>query len=117
MPAASPTAPGSVPAVGSSEFIVLRPGKSSDVGLSAETLLIFLRSPAVQTILKWSQTGSTHPRFERADLLSIPVPDRLIDIAPQIDADVTAALTARREAADLLEQAKRRVEELIEAGE
>ena len=69
--------------VGSSEFIVLRP---TDKGLTAETLMVYLRSPLVQTILKWSQDGSNHPRFTEDDLLAIPVPDRVLGVQKQMGA-------------------------------
>lgn len=99
--------------VGSSEFIVLRPtGK----GLSAETLMVYLRCPLVQTILKWSQDGSAHPRFTEEDLVALPVPDKLMKVQKEIDGLVNDAITARREAARLLEQAKRTVEDLIAGG-
>jgi hypothetical protein len=49
-----------VQAVGSSEFIVLRPIKADKPTLSRAALLVFLRSGPVQTILRWSQDGS-HP--------------------------------------------------------
>lgn len=100
--------------VGSSEFIVLRPtGK----GLSAETLMIYLRCPLIQTILKWSQDGSAHPRFTEEDLVALPVPDKLMKVQKEIDGLVNGAIAARREAAHLLGQAKRTVESLIAGGE
>ncbi|MCC6321214.1 MAG: hypothetical protein IT438_07240 [Phycisphaerales bacterium] len=96
--------------VGSSEYIVLRPtGK----GLSPETLMVYLRCPLVQTILKWSQDGSNHPRFTEEDLLAIPVPDKVLSVRKQIDGLVNKAIDARIEAARLLEQAKKTVEDLI----
>ena len=102
-----------VAAVGSSEFIVLRPRENAKSKLTPETLLIYLRSLPVQTILKWSQDGSAHPRFDEDDLLAIPVPDSVVRIAPKIDALVNEALTARAEAARLLEEAKAEVERLV----
>lgn len=102
-----------LPAVGSSEFIVLRP---TGHGLSAETLMVFLRCPLVQTILQWSQDGSNHPRFAEEDLLAVPVPDAALRVQKKIDALVQEATDARRGAARLLEQAKRTVEDMI-AGE
>jgi type I restriction enzyme, S subunit len=102
-----------VAAVGSSEFIVLRPRENPKIKLTPETLLIYLRSLPVQTILKWSQDGSAHPRFDEDDLLAIPVPDSVVRIAPKIDALVNEALTARAEAARLLEEAKAEVERLV----
>lgn len=102
-----------VPTVGSSEFIVLRP---TGEGVSAETLMVFLRCPLVQTILKWSQDGSNHPRFTEEDLLAIPVPDKVLSVQKQIDGLVNEAIDARREAAQLLERAKKTVEDLIAEG-
>ena len=58
---------GNIISVGSSEFIVLRP---KDNIISPETLMVFLRSAPVQTILKWCQDGSQHPRFSESDLLA-----------------------------------------------
>jgi hypothetical protein len=96
--------------VGSSEFIVLRPtGK----GLSAETLMVYLRCPLIQTILKWSQDGSAHPRFAEEDLMALPVPNLLLEVQEEIDALVNNAIAARRRAARLLEQAKQTLEDLI----
>jgi hypothetical protein len=99
-----------LPAVGSSEFIVLRP---TGHGLSAETLMVFLRCPLVQTILRWSQDGSNHPRFAEEDLLTIPVPEAVPRVQKKIDALVREAMDARRQAARLLEQAKKTVEDMI----
>jgi type I restriction enzyme S subunit len=99
-----------LPAVGSSEFIVLRP-KSG--GISAETLMVFLRCPLVQTVLKWSQDGSNHPRFAEEDLLAIPIPDAVLSVQKKIDALVKEAIEARRESARLLDEAKKTVEDMI----
>jgi hypothetical protein len=102
-----------LPAVGSSEFIVLRPGSG---GISAETLMVFLRCPLVQTVLKWSQDGSNHPRFAEEDLLAIPIPDAVLSVQKKIDALVREAIEARRESTRLLNQAKKTIEDMI-AGE
>jgi restriction endonuclease S subunit len=58
----------------STEFVILRQKQESEI--NPETLYIFLFSDEVQTILKWSQEGSNHPRFS-SNLLSkikIPIP-------------------------------------------
>lgn len=99
-----------VPSVGSSEFIVLRHKRGA---LSAETLLVFLRSATVQTILKWSQDGSNHPRFTEKDLIAIPVPEAVVKIAPKIDKLVNKSIAARQKSARLLDDAKRMVEEMV----
>lgn len=106
-----------VPAVGSSEFIVLRPRDAKQPALSRATLLVFLRSLPVQTILKWSQDGSHHPRFGDEDLLPIPVPNAVCDLSTQIDAHFESILTARARACTLLDCAKRAVEIAIEQNE
>lgn len=100
--------------VGSSEFIVLRP--KSDT-ISPEALMVFLRSAPVQTILKWCQDGSQHPRFSEVDLLSIPVPDAVAAVSAEVTSIVQQGFAARRGARQLLDAAKRAVEIAIEDGE
>ncbi len=103
-----------IPSVGSSEFIVLRP---KGTAISPEALMVFLRSAPVQTILKWCQDGSQHPRFSESDLLSIPVPDAVAQVSDQITKIVQDSFTARHRARKLLEAAKRAVEIAIKNGE
>lgn len=107
----------SVSAVGSSEFIVLRPHDSKNPVLSRAALLVFLRSHPVQTILKWSQDGSHHPRFGDEDLMFIPVPDAVCAVTPEIDELFEHVLVARSRAHALLDAAKRAVEIAIEQSE
>jgi hypothetical protein len=105
-----------VTAVGSTEFVVLR--QRSSVGtISQETLLVFLRSLPVQTILKWSQDGSQHPRFNEDELLSIPLPRALEKVGTEIDGLVNKSLAARVDAEKLLTDAKVEVERLLSRGE
>lgn len=103
-----------IPSVGSSEFFVLRPNGTA---ISPETLMVFLRSAPVQTILKWCQDGSQHPRFSERDLLSIPVPDAVADVSAEITKIVQDGFAAGHRARKLLEAAKRAVEIAIEDGE
>ena len=103
-----------IPLIGSSEFIVLRPKKD---GVSPETLMVFLRSAPVQTVLKWCQDGSQHPRFSEGDLLSIHVPDAVAEVSAEITAIVKEGFAARHRAHQLLETAKRAIEIAIEDGE
>jgi hypothetical protein len=103
-----------IPSVGSSEFIVLRPNGAE---ISPETLMVFLRSAPVQTILKWCQDGSQHPRFSEGDLLSIPVPDAVADVSDKVTLIVQEGFAARDRARRLLDAAKRAVEIAIEDSE
>jgi type I restriction enzyme S subunit len=104
---------GDVPMVGSSEFIVLRPGAGA---IRVEALLVYLRSRYVQTVLKWCQDGSNHPRFDQKELLTLPVPDVVCDNQEEITDKVKESITARREARQLLEEAKTMVEKAILGG-
>ena len=61
-------------------------------------------------------TLKRHPRFTEEDLLALPVPDKLLVAQREIDKLVNQSIAARREAAQLLEQAKRTVEDLIAGG-
>lgn len=103
------------PAVGSTEFLVLRRRPRSD--LSEAAALVFLRSEPVQTILKWSQDGSHHPRYDAEDLLAIPVPAGIRDSSLKISQHVEHALEARRRGRNLLRSAKRAVEIAIDESE
>jgi hypothetical protein len=105
-----------IPSVGSSEFIVLRP-KAGQAHISPETFMVFLRATPAQTILKWCQDGSQHPRFSERDLLSIPVPDAVAGVSDQITTIVQDGFAARHKARQLLEAAKRAVEIAIEDDE
>ena len=101
------------PVVGSTEFIVLRP-KKENCPIAPATLMTFLRSQPVQTILKWCQDGSQHPRFSEKDLLAIPLPDAVAAASPHIGALVDKALSARSHAQKLITAAKRAVEIAVE---
>jgi type I restriction enzyme, S subunit len=103
-----------IPSVGSSEFIVLRPNGTD---ISPETLMVFLRAAPVQTILKWCQDGSQHPRFSEGDLLSIPVPDAVADVSAKVTLIVQEGFAARDRARRLLDAAKRAVEIAIDDSE
>lgn len=103
--------PKGVECVGSSEFIVLRP---LSIEVYPEALAVYLRSDPVQTILKWSQDGSNHPRFQEDELLAIKLPDRVIKVQGEIRKLIRSGIQAYRTANDLLAEAKAEVERLIE---
>lgn len=102
-----------LPIVGSSEFYVLRP-KPAAIAIAPEALLVYLRSSPVQIVLKWCQDGSQHPRFSEADLLSLPVPDAVALVAPQVTSAMQEAFVARARSRFLLAAATRAVEIAIE---
>lgn len=108
----------SVPTVGSSEFIVLRqlPGRDGRT-LAPAALLVFLRSLAVQTILRWSQDGSHHPRFSEDDLLPTPVPQVICDLSAEIEDLFELALADRRHVRNLFDLGVNAVETAIEGQE
>lgn len=101
---------GPVPMVGSTEFIVLRPQKGA---IRVEALLVYLRSRYVQTILKWCQDGSNHPRFHEDELLDLRIPDVVGKHQDKIAAKVKASINARRESQRLLDEAKAMVEKAV----
>ena len=105
---------GAVPMVGSSEFIVLRRRNS---GLVPEALLVYLRSPLVQTVLRWCQDGSNHPRFDEGELLRLPVPSRVKETEEDLVALVRKSADSKREARGVLKALLRRVDQGVYSGE
>jgi hypothetical protein len=103
--------PKGVESVGSSEFIVLR---SWSTEVYPEVLVVYLRSEPVQTILKWAQDGSNHPRFQEDELLSIKLPDRVIQVQDEIRKLIRSGIQAHRAANALLTEATVEVERMIE---
>jgi len=101
---------GSEPLVGSSEFIVLRRRAG---GIRAEALLVYLRSAYVQTILKWCQDGSNHPRFDERELLGLRIPEAVQRIQDEVAELVSRTIEWQREARRLLDEAKATVEAAI----
>src|SRR5260370_4586229 len=95
------------------EFVALRPRSGVNGIANAETLLIYLRSLPVQTILKWSQDGSQHPRFNEAEIGNIPVPKSVGRAAVKIGALADEALAARAESDRLLQVAKANVDRAV----
>ncbi len=104
-----------VPAVASTEFIVLRPKKERT--LAVEAVLIYLRSHLPQIVFKWSRDGSNHPRSDERELLNLPVPRALITGQATYQAAVRQMVTQRQRATRFLDAAKRAVEIAIEDSE
>ena len=86
----------------STEFIVLRRkgnGKS-------HFLLPYLLSEPVQTILRWSQNGSNHPRFAEDVLLDLPLPAQVLQYERDITRIVEDAMLCFRKSKILYVQAE-----------
>ena len=96
----------------SSGFAVLSP-KSGHEGIEPEVLLTCLRLPLICELLDLNTTASMYPAIPTPRLMRIPI--KLPDKATRkyIIKKVRDSMTARREAAELLEQAKQEVEQLI----
>lgn len=80
-------------------------------------MAVFLRLAPVQAILTHCQDGCHHPRFAEGDLLSIPVPDTVIEMDAQVVGAYRKSHDLRRQAQALLDRARRAVEVAIEEGE
>ena len=96
----------------SSGFAAMTPKPGAD-GIEPEVLLTYLRLPIICEILDLHCTASMYPAIPEDRLMRIPiiVPDTKTRKA--VVAKVQEAMTARAEAARLLEQAKKTVEDLI----
>lgn len=102
--------PHGIRCVGSSEFYVLRPRSEK---VSAELLLVYVRSEPVQRILKWCQDGSQHPRFKEGEILTLNLPNQLLEVQTEVTRLVREGIETYQNANRLLDEAKQRVESLI----
>ena len=95
--------------VGTSGFIALRP-----TAVAPEVLTVYLRLPIVCEILDLYTTATMYPTVTEADVLGLPFP--ALSAAVQADSVrlVQAGFAARQRATELLDEAKRRVEEFIQ---
>lgn len=96
----------------SSGLAVLAP-KSGAAGIESEVLLTYLRLPVICEILDLFTTASMYPAIPVHRLMQIPivVPDKAV--RQQIAAKVQDGISLRRESAELLEQAKKTVEDIV----
>jgi len=96
----------------SSGFAVVAPKHGAD-GIEPEVLLTYLRLPIICQILDLHCTASMYPAIPEDRLMRIPiiVPDA--NTCKMVVGKVQEAMTARREAARLLEEAKKTIEDLV----
>ena len=96
----------------SSGFVVLEPKD-----IASEVLLTYLRLPIFCNLMDLHTSASLYPAISEKDLLKLPIPKiAKVHEAAIIEA-VQSAHTARKEAQELLERAKRAVEIAIEEDE
>ena len=82
-----------VRAICSTEFFVLRPTDERSIAF----LVPFLLSEPVQRVLAASQEGGHHPRFNEATLLTLPVPQHLVEKREAISEAVQESVRRYRE--------------------
>lgn len=92
----------------SSGFAVLKP-----IDIEPEVLLVYLRLPVVCEILDLHTSASMYPAISTTDLLNVPIPipseaarDKVVNL-------IQDSRKGRQEAKRLLEEAKRRVEQMV----
>ncbi len=95
----------------SSGFAVLQPR-----AIEPEVLLVFLRLPIICEILDLKTSASMYPAISTVDLLRMPIALPPVEARQQIVQLITDARWARQKAKQLLEEAKRTVEDMIEKG-
>jgi hypothetical protein len=96
--------------VGTSGFIALRP-----TAVAPEVLTVYLRLPIVCEILDLYTTATMYPTITEADVLKLPFPALSPEVQREIVSLVQAGFAARQRATELLDEAKRRVEQFIKA--
>lgn len=105
-----------LPSVASTEFIVLRSKLGANGPVSAETLLLYLRSEPVQKVLSWSQDGSNHPRFDWHIITQLPVPPAIVGANRDLEDMIRASINLLRGAEGSLSAATALVEATIRHG-
>ena len=90
--------------------------KSGQSGIEPEVLLTYLRLPIICELLDLYSTASMYPAISVTRLMNIPiiVPDAAT--RRYVVSKVHEAITARREAKQLLEKAKATTQRLVAAG-
>jgi type I restriction enzyme S subunit len=96
----------------SGAFVVLK-----DNGiLRKEVLNVFLKSFVGKELLGRPVTGTSYPTIDDQDILDLPLPLIKLKVQDQIADLIHQSYTALRQAKKFLEEAKRKVEKMIEKG-
>lgn len=100
--------PGQDGYVCSSGFAVLKP-----TAIEPEVLLVYLRLPVVCEILDLQTSASMYPAISTTDLLNVPIPIPADKVRTRVVELLQESRVSHQEAKRLLEEAKRRVEEMV----
>ena len=92
----------------SSGFAVLKP---SDI--EPEVLLVYLRLSVVCEILDLHTSASMYPAISTTDLLNVPIPVPADEVLTRVVELLQESRVSHQDAKRLLEEAKRRVEEMV----
>lgn len=82
--------------------------------IKPQVLLLLLKSPPFQLLLKQACSGTILTAFNSTSLLSLPIPLLPLPIQKQIADDLQQSAALRKQSKELLERAKREVEREIE---
>jgi type I restriction enzyme S subunit len=99
--------------IGSGAFTVLQ----EKTEYNKEVLMIFLKTKFIKELLLRYNSGTSYPVIKDEDILNLPIPLIKSSIQKQIADKVQESHRLRKESKDLLEEAKRKVEEEIEKSE
>ncbi len=100
--------PGQDGHVCSSGFVILKP-----TAIEPEVLLVYLRLPVVCEILDLQTSASMYPAISTTDLLNVPIPMPADKVRARVVELVQESRGSHQEARCLLEEAKRRVGEMV----
>jgi len=82
-----------------------------------EVLMVFLKTKPIKDLLMRYNCGTSYPVIKDEDILNLKIPLIRKETQQKISDLVRQSYEARKKAKDLLEEAKRKVEEMIEKGE
>lgn len=99
--------------LGSGAFTVLQ----EKITYKKEVLMIFLKLDCIKDLLLRYNCGTSYPVIKDEDILNLKVPLIKHDIQEKITDLVRKSHEARKKSKELLEEAKRKVEEMIEKGD
>ena len=101
--------------VASGAFTVLQ--EKENLLINKETLCILLKISVYKTLMMKNNVGSSYPVIKDEDIKNLTIPILPLAIQQTISQKIQQSFKLRKESKDLLELAKKMVEEAIENGE